>query len=154
MEAVDYVVECANWKCLVSFNDANYTSKDSKLIEICTLAYEELFDATTLHRHVTLYSLVHPNGVDYFNNDELNAESGDIPIFKISILTKCYKSKDYLDDKKHYFIKSETLIENSSNHSLMDRFISMKIAYFKSYPKIADLIINKFGKKQIIKNMY
>ena len=154
MEAVDYVVECANWKCVVGFNDPIYTTEESKLLEICTLAYEELFNPSVLHKNVTLYSLLDERGLDYFDNTELNKELSEFPTFKISILTKCYKSADYKNEKKHHLITSDTLIENSSNHTLIHQFMKMKRNYYASNPKTEALIKRRFGAKQVIKNVH
>lgn len=151
MKSKSYIVESANWKCLVDFNDKNFTKINDKIIEICTLAFEEMFSVNISHENVEVFQLTYEDGVNYF---EMVDDYDDPPDIKISLITKCYHVDDINVDKNHYYVLSDILIENSSNPDLLADFYEIKNHIFKNIPEMKKLIKNKFSNNvKIVKNI-
>jgi hypothetical protein len=146
-----YIVEGGNWKCLVEYSDKTYRKLNDRIIEICTLAYEELFNDNINHNNVEIYQLLDESGKNFFETSIY--DDVKMPMLNISIITKCYNIIDTNISKNQFYILSDILIENSSNPHLINEFLILKDKIFEEIPDMKQFIERKFIDNKIIKNI-
>ncbi len=146
-----YIVEGGNWKCLVEYNDSTYRRLNDKIIEICTLAYEEVFNDNINHTNVEIYKLLDESGKNFFETSIY--DDVEMPILNVSIITKCYNIIDTNVPENQFYVLSDLLIENSANSHLIDNFLHFKNKIFEEMPDMKQFVERKFTKNKIIKNI-
>lgn len=154
MKKREYYVKSANWTCQVNMtNDPIYTNPIEMMIEAGTRALELMFpnqtDELTLdfQSDVTLVSIIDPTTNEEFveNHDTMSP-----PQPLISILIEVCDVKDVDDQDKHFFMKTENIIQNGSLTGIQENFYKFQNEYYKNNPKLKKLLSTDPIKNKII----
>lgn len=145
-----YIVECANWKAKVEYNNALKSNPvEDDVIEVCTQAFECIFSNTYNADNVMVFQLKNQSGEDYFTNLQMQ----QIPDPTFSLLTKAYKLKDEDNESKHFFVLTRSILENAALPNMIIELNEFEKLLKKQNRAFYKHLLEAFKESKIISNL-
>tara|TARA_S200002703_G_C3796350_1_gene245858 strand:- start:425 stop:868 length:444 start_codon:yes stop_codon:yes gene_type:complete len=136
----EYIVESSNWRGKLIFDNDDYDTEVSRIIESSTLSFEKIY----LSKNVKNFHFISDEDGNTTMNDEFDEN------LKLSLITKCYNKKNERKPHLHYYILNELIIKNASSDFLLKKFNTLMLKSKKEYPVLYKFINDNFKKEKIV----
>ncbi len=145
---MEYIIESSNWIGKVVFNDKNYQTETSRVIESCTLAFEKIYLNKNI-KNFHMVSILDLNG-DVIDEDIIDEEDTFDHNLKLSLITKCYNKRNASKPHLHYYVLNDLIIKNASSEYLLEKFNTLMDKSKKQYPVLYKFVTENFKEEKIL----